>query len=138
VIDLSEFVAATDRAATPMGRLILSPSGARQDLEGEQSRVLELAEQGFYEIREARPGSPTAVAASNVELVESDMTPMDPQEIAAAVASGPRPADAPGGVVALPDEAQERSQRLWWYLLFAGILLLTAESLLAHRVSRAA
>ena len=39
--------------------------------------------------------------------------------------------------IALPDEAQERSQRLWWYLLFAGILLLNGESLVAHRLSRA-
>lgn len=138
VIDLNEFMTAADPGATPAGRLILSPSGARQDLEGEQSRVLELAEQGFYEIREARPGSPTAVAASNVELIESDMTPVDPEEIAVAVASGPRAAGEAAGLVAIPDEAQERTQRLWWYLLFAGILLLTAESLLAHRMSRAA
>jgi len=138
VIDLSEFVVASTPDAKPTGRLILSPSGQREDLEGEQSRVLELAEQGFYEIREARPGSPTAVAASNVELVESDVTPVDPQEIAAAVTGGSRVAGAAGGVIALPDEAQERSQRLWWYLLFAGILLLTGESLLAHRLSRTA
>jgi hypothetical protein len=138
VIDLNEFVTAADPGASATGRLILSPSGARQDLEGEQSRVLELAEQGFYEIREARPGSPTAVAASNVELIESDPTPVDPEEIAAAVASGPRTAGDADGRVAVPDEAQERTQRLWWYLLFAGILLLTAETLLAHRLSRAA
>jgi hypothetical protein len=138
VIDLTEFVVSSAEGAKPAGRLILSPSGQREDLEGEQSRVLELTEQGFYEIREARPGSPTAVAASNVELVESDVTPVDPQEIAAAVSSGGRASGATGGVIALPDEAQERSQRLWWYLMFAGILLLTAETLLAHRLSKTA
>jgi hypothetical protein len=138
VIDLSEYVVASAPGATVAGRLILSPSGQREDLEGEQGRVLELAEQGFYEIREARPGSPTAVAASNVELVESDVTPVDPQEIAAAVTGGSRATSAIGGVIVLPDEAQERSQRLWWYLLFAGILLLTGETLVAHRLSRAA
>jgi hypothetical protein len=137
VIDLSEFLAPVP-GEKPSGRLILSPSGQREDLEGEQSRVLELAEQGFYEIREARPGSPTAVAASNVELVESDVTPVDPQEIAAAVSSGGRVAGAASGAIVLPDEAQERTQRLWWYLMFAGILLLTAESLLAHRLSKTA
>jgi hypothetical protein len=73
-----------------------------------------------------------------VELVESDVTAVDPQEIAAAVTGGGRVAGATGGVIALPDEAQERSQRLWWYLMFAGILLLTAESLLAHRLSKTA
>ena len=29
------------------------------------------------------------------------------------------------------------AQRVWWYLLFAGILLLIAETVLAHRLSRA-
>jgi hypothetical protein len=139
VLDLTEFGAPAGPAGTPRtGRLVLTPSGKREDLEGDQSRVLELTEQGFYEIREARPGSPTAVAASNVELIESDLTPADPQEIAVSVTSNTRGSGPSGQAIALPDEAQERTQRLWWYLLFAGILLLTGESLLAHRLSRSA
>jgi hypothetical protein len=141
VIDLTEFVAGTGPTAAgarTTGSLILAPSGKREDLEGEQSRVLELDESGFYEIREARPGSPTAVAASNVELIESDRTAIDPKEITASVTGGAGTTTAGAAKIALPDDAQERSQRLWWYLLFAGILLLTAESLVAHRLSRAA
>jgi hypothetical protein len=34
-------------------------------------------------------------------------------------------------------EAQERSQRIWWYLLWAGILLLGADTLLSNRLSKA-
>lgn len=140
VIDLTEFAdtpGGSAASARSTGRLVLAPSGKRHDLEGDQSRVLELAEQGFYEIREARPGSPTAVAASNVELIESDRTAIDPKEIAISVTGGSRAASGATGTITLPDEAQERLQRLWWYLLFAGILLLTGESLLAHRLSRA-
>ncbi len=140
VIDLTEFAeeagSNSRTGGKPTGRLVLTPSGKREDLEGDRSRVLELDEQGFYEIREARAGSPTAVAASNVELIEADLTPIDPKEIAAAVTAGARGADAGTNAVTLPDEAQERIQRLWWYLLFAGILLLTAESVVAHRLSR--
>jgi hypothetical protein len=33
-------------------------------------------------------------------------------------------------------EAQEGSQRLWWYLLVAGILLLAADTLLSNRLSK--
>ena len=43
-------------SAAATGSLVLAPSGKRQDLEGEQSRVLELTESGFYEVREARAG----------------------------------------------------------------------------------
>ena len=77
------------------------------------------------------------VAASNVSLAESNLDRMDPQELIAAVsgngATGPQ-----AGADVLPDEAQELAQRVWWYLLFAGILLLIAETALAHRYSRPA
>jgi hypothetical protein len=117
-------------------RVALTPSGQRLPLEGDTGRVLELSEQGFYEVREqGRQAALVTVAASNVELGESDRTAVDPAEIVAAVTGGPTAPVGPGGQAVLPDEAQERGQRLWWYLLFAGILLLTGESLLAHRMS---
>jgi hypothetical protein len=78
------------------------------------------------------------VAAANVEFAESDRTAVDPDEIVAAVAGGGADGTPAGTQGPLPDEAHERAQRLWWYLLFAGILLLTGESVLAHRLSRTA
>jgi hypothetical protein len=120
-------------------RVALAPGGARLPLEGDQGRVLQLSEHGFYEIREQdRQASLVTVAAANVELAESDRTAIDPVEIVAAVAgntAGNAAATASGPV---PDETQERAQRVWWYLLFAGILLLTGESVLAYRLSRTA
>jgi hypothetical protein len=77
------------------------------------------------------------IAASNVEFAESDPNPVDPAEIVAAVSGGAAGTSAAEDALTLPAEAQERAQRLWWYLLFAGILLLTGESVLAHRLSRA-
>lgn len=131
VIDLSQ------EGDSSRPRVALAPGGSRLPLEGEQGRVLELTEHGFYEIREQdRQAELVTVAAANVEVVESDRAAVDPAEIVAAVAgsvSGGAGAAASGP---LPDEAQESSQRIWWYLLFAGILLLTGESLLAYRLSR--
>jgi hypothetical protein len=119
-------------------RVALTPGGTRMPLEGEQGRLLELAEQGFYEVREQdRQSALVTVAAANVDLTESDRTPIDPAEIAASVAGSLPGTGSTDAAAPLPDEAQERTQRLWWYLLFAGILLLTGESLLAHRLSRA-
>ena len=46
-----------------------------------------------------------------------------------------------GGQVAGPpaapptDEAQESAQRVWWYLLFAGLVLLGAETVVANRLT---
>jgi hypothetical protein len=35
-----------------------------------------------------------------------------------------------------PPEAQERAQRLWWYLLCLGIVLLGADTLISNRMSK--
>ncbi|MCA1584239.1 MAG: hypothetical protein LC791_05515 [Acidobacteria bacterium] len=126
--------------ATPGNRerVALAPSGQRLPIAGGQPGVLELREQGYYEVRQQGTDvPPTEVVASNVDLAESDLTPIDPQEMVAAVGAagdgvGAGPAAAPA------DDVQERTQRIWWYLLFTGILLLTAETWLAHRLSRAA
>ena len=75
------------------------------------------------------------MAASNVSLAESNLDRMDPKELVSAV-TGNGTAGSTSGQDVLPDEAQELAQRVWWYLLFAGILLLIAETALADRYSR--
>ena len=129
------------------GRAILTPSGQRRDLPvpvaapgatAPPAAALELNEQGFYEIRgSGRDAGPMIVAASNVSLAESNLDRMDPKELVAAITGNGSTGSTPSQDV-LPDEAQELAQRVWWYLLFAGILLLIAETALAYRYSRPA
>jgi hypothetical protein len=62
---------------------------------------------------------------------------MDPKEIvAASVGTGDTQGGAEAGLPQTP-EAQERSQRLWWYVLLAGIVLLGVDTLLSNRLSKA-
>jgi hypothetical protein len=151
VLDVAaaEAAAGVSTASSPAAaRTVLSPSGQRRDLVpgsaaavapgASASSALELSEQGFYEIRGAgREAGPVIVAAANVDLNESNLDRIDPKELVAAVSpSGTAVSSASQDV--LPDEAQELAQRVWWYLLFAGILLLIAETVLAQRASRAA
>ncbi len=123
-------------AATRGGSIAVAPSGARVAFETEDG-ALELNEQGFYDVRVQGSGADTATTlASNVDLTESDLAPLEPRELAAAVAGG-----AGGGLGGLAngrpsDDAQARAQRLWWYLLVAGGLLLAAETLLSNRLSQ--
>ena len=77
------------------------------------------------------------MVASNVDLAESDLTRVDPGEVSVAVTGQPGSGGRTAAAVAVPDEVQEQAQRIWWYLLFAGILLLIAESWLARRLSPA-
>ncbi len=118
------------------GRVALTPSGQRLALDEEGTDVLALEEQGFYEIRvQGRETAAPLTVASNVDLSESDLTPMDPQELVAAATghAGTSGGDVAGGVPT--DESQERAQRIWWSLLVAGLALLAGESALANRLT---
>ena len=119
------------------GAVVLTPSGRRVPIEEEGSDVLELTEQGFYELRTGAGEGVAAVVASNVDSAESDLTVMDPKEIVAAATAGAGDGlrSSTAGVPPPPD-AQERSQRLWWYLLCLGVLLLGADTLISNRMSK--
>ena len=122
------------KARTASSRVALTPSGQRVSLDGEGPEVLELTEQGFYEIRaQGRDADPSVVVASNVDLAESDMTPLDPKEVAAAAMGRAGTVSANGTPTPPTDEAQEGAQRIWWYLMFAGLLFLAGETIVGNR-----
>ena len=123
------------RQVTP--RVVLTPSGERVTLDGEGPDVLELAEQGFYEVRaQGRDATPAMIVASNIDLGESDLTPMDPLELVAGATGRAGGAAAAGTNVTPTDQDHERNQRVWWFLLFAAVVLLGLETLVGHRISR--
>lgn len=131
---LEPALGAANPAKPETPRVVLTPSGERVTLDDEGPEVLELSEPGFYEIRaQGKDAEAPTTVASNVDLSESDLSPMDPQDVAAA-ATGRADGAAPPGANAPPsDEDQERAQRMWWNLLFAGLLLLGAETVLSNR-----
>ena len=130
---------ASSAKAQATGRLALTPSGKRLPLEdeGSSAQVLELTEQGFYEIRGQKANSDVTVVASNVDPAESDLTPIEPTDIVTAATGtlGQNTQQAEAEIPLTP-EAQERAQRLWWYLLATGILLLGVDTLFSNLLSK--
>ncbi len=132
------------RGRNRQDRVVVTPSGQRLSygVSGEgmpsDSGVLELNEQGVYEIRTtgASATRPEAFAV-NLDPVESDLAPLDPQELVAFV-TGHAAAETPEPVAAqeMTREEAERRQSLWWYLLMGGLLLLATETAIANRLSR--
>jgi hypothetical protein len=116
-------------------RMILTPSGKRVPIEDEGSDVVELSDQGFYELRGENQN--VTVVAVNVDPAESDLTPMDPKEIVAAAAglSGSGDTSTASGVPMTPEQT-EKNQRLWWYLLCGGIMLLAVDTYLSNRLAK--
>jgi hypothetical protein len=131
-------VATIAGSATPA--VVVAPSGTRLHLgKSGEPAALQLAEQGFYEIRPDRGASDsTRVVAVNVNLAESDLAPLDTALFAAAVAprttaSGSRHPDE-----TISPAELERRQRTWWFLLLAALLVLGAETVLSNRLPRQA
>ncbi|MBW3535070.1 MAG: hypothetical protein KY453_07630, partial [Gemmatimonadetes bacterium] len=124
-------------ALTPTGRSLALPAGAGP-------HYLTLDEGGFYQIRPPGevPERPLTVAV-NVDLAESDLTALDPEEMVAGLRAGAG-AEAGGGALSgdrameLVREDRERRQSLWRFLLVAALGLLAVETVLSNRVSRAA
>jgi hypothetical protein len=130
---------ASSAKAQSFGRLALTPSGKRLPLEdeGSSAQVLELSEQGFYEIRGQRSNSDVTVVAANIDPAEADLTAIEPSEIVAAATGGnAQNAQNSGSDIPLTPEAQERSQRLWWYMLATGIVLLGVDTFFSNWLSR--
>ncbi|MEP6592324.1 MAG: BatA domain-containing protein, partial [Acidobacteriota bacterium] len=120
VLEPSRPAAVPGQARAAASRMVLTPAGARVALDGEGPDVLELQEQGFYEIRaQGRDAAAAMVVASNVDLSESDLSPMEAADVVAG-ATGRAGGSAAQSIAAVAtDQEHERNQRLWWYLLFA-------------------
>jgi hypothetical protein len=150
VLDLADpagmvFIADRERELAPdVAQVALTPGGGSVALpEATGSRFLELEEQGIYEIRPpgTNPDRPLAIAV-NVDVTESELEPMDPTELAAAVA--PRETSGElgaGGELLTPEmqsRNQERRQSLWRLLMVAALVLLLTETAISNWISRAA
>jgi hypothetical protein len=117
--------------------LVITPSGKRVTSAG----PLDLDEQGIYEVR---PSGGTAAApqalAVNIDPAESDLTPLDPAELVAAVTGRAAPTAAatpnPTEVSEFDVKDAEKRQALWWYLMLTGLLLLAVETVVSNRLSQ--
>jgi hypothetical protein len=123
-------------AIEPGDYVVVSPRSRRITLSSRHP-VLPLEERGFYEVRDAaRAGSVTSTIASNVDVAESDLTPLNATELATSVQV---PASATRAVRAAPvatASERERRQSLWWYLMVIGFALLAIETVVSNRLSR--
>ena len=136
-LDVSERVAAP-AAGAGGDRMALTPSGRRIALTGPDAlRFVELAEQGFYQIRStAGRADAASVVAVNLDPAESDLSPMDPRELVAAAIGHAAPDAGQPAASPMTAEDAERRQAIWWYLLLIGALLLAAETILSNLLSR--
>jgi hypothetical protein len=133
--------AVVDLAAAYKGRadrVVVTPAAERRRFPAAEPGLLELTEHGVYEVRSASntSGRPDRIAV-NLDPAESDLTPLDPQELVAAVIGRATPLNAQreAATELTPEEAEKR-QGLWWYLLVGGLLLLAAETVVANELSK--
>ena len=128
--------------AEGLDQVALAPSGSTRSLPaGEGPRYLPLELHGFYTVRP--PGTDPArpfVMAVNVDLEESNLATIDPEElvlqITASSAAQPEPGQNLAQAAELQRADQERRQSLWRWLLIGALALLIGETVLSNWVSR--
>lgn len=133
---------AADGLAEGAEQVALTPSGAGVRIPADvETRYLTLVERGFYTIRPpgAEPERPFVVAV-NVDVEESDLERIDPDDVALQVRAVTSTAEGdgsrPAGAEVLVREDQERRQSLWRWILAAALGLLIMETMLSNWVSR--
>jgi len=138
VLDLAQYPGAVDLNLTGGNLVVRDPSDDRVTVgSDERDGFIPLVEQGFYEIRDtdAADSAPVTVAV-NVDLAESNLERVDPQELVAAAtgrAGGDRSVTADREI---QPEDLERRQTLWWYLLIGALGFLASENVISNRLSR--
>jgi hypothetical protein len=118
---------------TGTGAMILTPAGRRIEQTGTPTPVL-LEQTGFYEVHGKTAQQGVVTIAANSDTAESDLTPLDTQELKAAVAGGAGSSGVTADETVVTPEDQERRQNFWWYLLMAGIALLGLETFISNRM----
>lgn len=118
----------------------VSPSGRRVSVsESDRAGFVTLEEQGLYEIRDVETtGGPSIPLAVNVDLAESELTTLDPAELASLVtgyAGGSQESAAAPPRVISPEDLEQR-QGIWWNLLVVALLLFAGETIVSNRLSR--
>ena len=137
-LDLARYPDAADLNVAGGSLVVRDPSEARVPV-GSSGRpgFIELAEPGFYEIRDTDVAdSAPVVVAVNVDLSESNLERVDPQELIAGAtgrAAGDRSVTTERE---FQPEDLERSQTIWWYLLIGALGFLASETVVSNRLSR--
>lgn len=124
-----------------LDQVALTPSGANRPMPASDGpRYLPLDEHGFYTVRQpgSDPDRPFVIAV-NVDLEESNLTRIDPEELALQI-EAPRAATAGSATFTvaaeLQREDQERRQSLWRWLLVVALGLFITETAISNWVSR--
>lgn len=138
VLDLAEYPGAADIDVTSANLVVRDPSEDRVDV-GDDGRTgfINLSQQGFYEIRDTEAETDGSVTvAVNVDLAESNLERVDPQELVAAATGRAAGDRSVADDRQLEPEDLERRQTLWWYLLIGALGFLATETVVSNRLSR--
>jgi hypothetical protein len=117
------------------GRWIGLTPVAEEALGGGDGRFVGLETAAFYELRpsgDEESGGVLTVAV-NVDPAESDLTPVDPEELAGGLT---RRGSTAGSGRVLPRGEPDERQNTWWFVLLAALAVLAAETALSNRLSQ--
>jgi len=143
VVDLSVYPSVTATASRPSAvqegdrELVVElPSGDRNvQPVGSDAPFLTLEEHGVYRVRLlGDDDGPVGTVAVNVSTAESDLSTIDPEELASAVTASTSGERRSSLAATMTPAERERRQGLWWYLLLLAVVVLVAETTVSNRI----
>ncbi|MFQ6113300.1 MAG: beta-galactosidase trimerization domain-containing protein, partial [bacterium] len=114
---------------------VQTPSGRKIEVQGDMFEQTE--EPGIYQLSRESRGPAAAYFAVNVDAKESDLTPMDPEEIKDRYVDASKRKEQIASINSTPlSDELERRQKLWRFAFLSVILILVGETWLANRTYR--
>jgi len=122
-------------AAADASALIVEAPSAREIRLQRESALLEIAEQGFYQVHRATPAGVEVVLAANVDSAESAPQALDAARYVEEIKASARA--APAAPLTRRQAAEyEQQQQLWYALLSAVVAITLLEAFYANRITR--
>lgn len=109
--------------------LIQPPSGDSRAVDAGPRLLVPVDQRGFWELRPIDEGE-TRVLAVNVDVAESDLRRLDPEELQLAWTQN---VNSDAGAEGQESSRDPTAQKLWWGVLLALLVLLGIESLFSNR-----
>ena len=122
-------------AAAGSETLVVEAPSAREIRLRRDSALLEIDEQGFYQVHRATPAGVEVVLAADVDSAESVPRALDVKRFVEEIRASARAAPAARVVTRRQAGEYEQRQQIWFKLLLAALVIALLEALIANRIA---
>jgi hypothetical protein len=122
-------------AAADSETLVVEAPSRREIRLPRETALLEISEQGFYQVHRAAPAGIDVVLAANVDSAESDPRALDVERFVEEIRASARTAPPAAVLTRRQAAGYEQRQQLWYWVLSAVLAIVMLEAFSANWIS---